>query len=297
MSLRETLIRHQLVINKLRVRPYTWKEIDQFLRQESEIQQYRLYVGQRQFQRDKDDIFSLYGIEIENNRSTKKYWIGTSEETDARHLEAFDVFNLLKVGGNKTGEVSFERRRPQGTENMYGLLHAIQNKLTITFQYHKFYESSGETRKVEPYALKEAKHRWYLLCRDIDKQELRLFGLDRISGIEFTKKKFTKSNEINIENIFRSSFGIILPEEGQQVEEVELSFTPFQGKYIKSLPLHESQEIIHDNEQELRVKLRIYITHDFIMELLSYGKEVKVLHPATLADDLKQQHYQAARQY
>jgi hypothetical protein len=51
-----------------------------------------------------------------------------------------------------------------------------------------------------------------------------------------------------------------------------LSFDDYQGKYIKSLPLHESQQTISDSENELQIKLKLYITHDFIMELLSYGE-------------------------
>ncbi|MFB2120160.1 helix-turn-helix transcriptional regulator [Parapedobacter sp. 2B3] len=297
MSLRETMIRHRLVINKLRLRPHTWKEIDNFLMQESEIQEYKLSVSQRTFQRDIDDIFALYGIEIENDQSTKRYQIRSHDEQDHRYLEAFDVFSLLKMGGNRTTDVSFEKRRPQGTEHLYGLLHAIRNRVQITFQYHKFYEARSETRKVEPYALKEARNRWYLLCHDVGKQALRLFGIDRMSGLEFTKKKFTKPNELDIENIFHSSFGIILPEVGQKVEEVTLSFSSFQGKYVKSLPLHESQEIVEDNEKELVITLRIYITHDFIMELLSFGRDVKAIAPPSLAKILTDSYQSAYKQY
>src|SRR5690606_39234584 len=143
----------------------------------------------------------------------------------------------------------------------------------------------------------EARNRWYLLCHDVGKQALRLFGIDRMSGLEFTKKKFTKPNELDVENIFHSSFGIILPEAGQKVEEVVLSFSSFQGKYVKSLPLHESQEIIEDNGKELVIKLRIYITHDFIMELLSFGKDVKVTAPTSLVKTLKNSYQLAGKQY
>lgn len=49
MSLRETNIRHQLVINRLRQRPYSWKEIDAFLHEASEMQDHKLYVSKRTF--------------------------------------------------------------------------------------------------------------------------------------------------------------------------------------------------------------------------------------------------------
>lgn len=37
-----------------------------------------------------------------------------------------------------------------------------------------------------------------------------------------------------------------------------------QGRYIKTLPLHESQEIILSDEDELRVKLKLRVTRDLI---------------------------------
>src|SRR5690606_2545659 len=117
-----------------------------------------------------------------------------------------------------------------------------------------------------------------LICRDTEKQALRVFALDRMGGLKILDRKYRMRMDLD-ENLFSACFGIILPEQGQQQEEITLSFTPFQGKYIKSLPLHESQLVLTDDENELQIKLHMYITHDFVMELLSYGDRVRVLKP------------------
>ena len=83
----------------------------------------------------------------------------------------------------------------------------------------------------------------------------------------------------------------------EKPEEIILSLDPLQGKYIKSLPLHESQEIIIDNDDELRIKLTLYITHDFYMELLSMGEAVKVIEPVTLIKKLKATYYNCLSLY
>ena len=80
-------------------------------------------------------------------------------------------------------------------------------------------------------------------------------------------------------------------------QDIILSFDPFQGKYIKTLPLHESQQILIDNKDELQLKLNLYLTYDFIMELLSYGEKVKVLKPRSLANEIKAAHQKAVGQY
>ena len=69
------------------------------------------------------------------------------------------------------------------------------------------------------------------------------------------------------------------------------------GKYIKSLPLHDSQEIITDNEDELQIKLKLVITHDFLMELLSFGENVKVIAPQSLVVDVKAVYSNALGRY
>lgn len=104
--------------------------------------------------------------------------------------------------------------------------------------------------------------------------------------MEITKKKFEKPETFDINQYYKYCFGIINSDKTQP-KEVILSFTPVQGKYIKTLPLHESQEILIDNDEELRIKLTLFLTHDFYMELLSYGDNLKVIQPQELINDIK----------
>ena len=66
---------------------------------------------------------------------------------------------------------------------------------------------------------------------------------------------------------------------------------------IKSLPLHESQVILKDNEQELLIKLTLFVTYDLLMEILSYGNNVKVLQPLSLVDEIRDCYENALKQY
>jgi len=191
---------------------------------------------------------------------------------------------------------SAKKRKPQGTENLYGLLHAIKNKFQIKFFYQKFWEDEISHRTVEPYALKEFKNRWYLLAKDGKDNNIKSFALDRLTNLEITNRAFEFPKTYNIEESYRYCFGIISPN-GEEPEEIVLSFDPFQGKYIKSLPLHESQHILIDNEDELRVQLKLCVTLDLIMELLSFGDNMKVLKPDTLTNEIKAAHQKAFEQY
>jgi predicted DNA-binding transcriptional regulator YafY len=298
MSKRESIARYNLIIKKLRKQPATFDEISDYLSLESELQEYNFNVSKRTFKRDLDDIGSLYNIDIIYDFSRKVYFIDFDEqpEVNERMLEAFDTFNALNISDRLSNYIHFEKRRPQGTENLYGLLHAIKNQVQIAFTYQKFWEDEITLRKTEPYALKEFKNRWYVLANDLKDKKVKSFALDRLSNLEITNKKFQLPNNFNVSEHFKYCFGIISPNE-HLPQEVILSFDPFQGKYIKTLPLHESQVILIDNEQELLVKLTLFITHDFFMEILSFGDNVKVIQPDSFIADLKEAYKNVLKLY
>lgn len=298
MSQKEMIIRYSLIINKLRKSPASLQEIQDYLSRESELQDYNFRVSSRTFRRDLDNISSLYNIDIEYDYSQQVYKIKYDEEPEIneRMLEAFDIFNVLSISERLSEFIQFENRKHQGTENMYGLLNAIKYSSRVSFLYQKFWQDQPETRYVEPFALKEFKNRWYLIANDLKDNRVKTFGLDRLSELNITTKKQYREEKFNTHDYFKHSFGIIKSDKIGP-EDVILKFEAYQGKYIKSLPLHESQSIISDNEEGLIIKLRLNVTYDFIMELLSYGRYVKVIQPSSLIEKIKHIYSLALAQY
>jgi predicted DNA-binding transcriptional regulator YafY len=139
----------------------------------------------------------------------------------------------------------------------------------------KFWDDHITERVAEPYALKEFRNRWYLIAKDT---QVKTFALYRLTGLEITKKHFPYPKDFGVNDMFRHSFGII-SSNGSEPQEIILSFSPEQGKYIRTLPLHEHQEAVVDNDEEYRIKLKLCITHDLLMELLSYGEELIIVAP------------------
>lgn len=305
MSKRGYISRYLLILKKLKAKPYSsYEELQNFIDSQTEYLQMQddtLNIGfsKRTFQRDLKEIRNIFGIDIEFSKASKGYYISQSEMENMnfqRMIEAFDMFNSLNIAQDLKPFVHVEDRRPLGTENLYGLLHAIKNKFQINFTYHKFWEEKADQRTVEPYALKEFNNRWYLLSKDLKDGNTKSFALDRLSGLEITKIKFNTGKSFNIEENYRYCFGIISPN-GLNPEEIILSFDPFQGKYIKTLPLHHTQQIITDNEKEVRIKLKLCITYDFLMELLSFGDTLKVIKPASLIKEIKKTLQNSLNQY
>jgi len=299
MSKLETTKRYHLIINKLRTsKRASFAEIAGYLRLQSGIDGLNYNISLRTFQRDIQEIGSIFGIYIKFDFSGKYYFIEEEFELEMsdRFFEAFDLFNALKTKENLSQFVAFDNRHSGGTEHIYGLLHAIRNHFFVSFSYQKFYSDHISERTVEPLALKEYRYRWYLFARDTYDERIKTYALDRFTDLQITNSHFQKDTDFDIAEYLRYCFGVIVPED-EKPQEIVLSFEPFQGKYIKSLPLHHSQKILTDNEEELRISLQLYLTHDFIMELLSLGDTVKVITPQELADELKEKYENALKNY
>lgn len=298
MSKREAVTRYNLIIQKLRRKPSNFQEISDYLRRESEIHGYNYNISQRTFQRDLEDIRSIFNIEITFNRSLKCYAITADDQTQvqSRMFEAFDTFNALNLTERLSEFIHFENRKPLGTEHLHGLVHAISNKLEIHFLYQKYWDTIPNQRKAVPIALKEFKNRWYVIAYDHKDKTIKSFALDRLTELNIQPYKQEIPIHFDLKTHYNNCFGIISPND-YTLERIVLSFIPHQGKYIKSLPLHHTQEIIVDNENELRIALHLYPTEDFIMELLSYGDKLTVIEPTSLIGEMKEIAENMVRKY
>lgn len=298
MSLANVFLRHRFILERLRVKPHTFKQLEHYW-EISEMNIERKELSQRTLQRDIPIIAEVYRVFIKCNRSTQEYRIIDEAEAFSQNLlEAFDVYHALQNYYGKLSEsILFDKRIPQGTQYLSSLLDAIEKQKQIEIHYHKFWGSKEvQIRTIEPYLLKESQRRWYVLALDIDKKLLRIFGLDRIKSIEDMGIKRMYDPPKEIERFFDDSFGVWVDNDRTKAEKVILSFkkqegdsffTPNPAEYLRAMPLHRSQVFIKDTPEEIILSLRVKITPDFVKEILSYGAYVRVIEPQHLADRIK----------
>ena len=292
-------LRHRFIVECLRTKHHSYEDLIRALEKSEEYCDVEPFTD-RTFLRDKQDIEKIYRIKIEYNSSLKAYEITEDNDLYAQNLlEAFDVFRALQNYGNLSEVIQFEKRLPAGTEYLSPLLRAIKEKRQIKLHYYKFWDRSSQTqeRTIEPYLLKEAQRRWYVLAWDVEKKALRVFGLDRIKHLDDERGvKFQHAVPKNVEHYFDDSFGAWVDNEHTQAEEVQLAFkklptdspfVPNPAEYLKAMPLHSSQEVVGETDDEIVLKLHLKVTPDFIKELLSYGKQVEVLAPVHLQKKLQ----------
>ncbi|HEX3539234.1 MAG TPA: YafY family protein [Acidimicrobiales bacterium] len=74
------------------------------------------------------------------------------------------------------------------------IAQACRRSERIRFGYRDGAGNVSE-RRAEPYDLVNADRRWYLVARDLDRQDWRTFRLDRMSGPALTGHRFVRSEE------------------------------------------------------------------------------------------------------
>ncbi|NDV65671.1 WYL domain-containing protein [Bacteroides sp. 224] len=94
------------------------------------------------------------------------------------------------------------------------LINAIRKSVEIEIEYDKYTTpDSRRVRRVQPYALREFRNRWYLLAAEVSASNqagnnLKIWGLDRIRKLTHTNRTFQKDTTFDMKTIFEHCFGI-----------------------------------------------------------------------------------------
>jgi predicted DNA-binding transcriptional regulator YafY len=178
-------------------------------------------------------------------------------------------------------------KRYQGIEYMSDIVDAIRQKHVIKFLYQPFTKKEAKKHTVHPYFIKEYNSRMYLIGKDIHptkETKFLTFSFDRMNDVIKMNQQF-QEEIIDKESYFKSAIGISLPT--TKPEKLVLQFDPAQANYIKSQPIHHSQKIIKDTKTNFTISVELVINYELMALLLSFGDQLKVLKPLTLAATLK----------
>ncbi|AOW16487.1 hypothetical protein LPB03_02950 [Polaribacter vadi] len=210
-----------------------------------------------------------YPIFKDISQAMKKVIDGSNISEDRKEL--FKLENLIEP----------EKHPPiSGIEFIMDLSQAISKRKVIQLEYRRFGKES-KIHKVKPILLKEDKLMWYLIGINIKYDSLITFALDRVNSVLLLDEDFVKV-EFNSAEYFKHSFGITVSYE--EPIEVIISFGPEQADYLKTLPIHSTQQIIKKNKKELIIKVIVKPSYEFFSKIYSYGSNATVISPNSIRD-------------
>ena len=174
-------------------------------------------------------------------------------------------------------------------------MEAMTENQKIRITYQKYTSSQPDTYTLLPYAVKEFAKRWYIVAYCVEREAMRVYGLDRIMSLEILPERFIMEKDFNVDDLFATSFGIYLPEGPGRTITFRTSAT--EARFLRDLPIHSSQEEVSSDENGVTFSIFVCPNSNLIMEFCKYGSRLEVLSPADVREAVASQLVTAAGLY
>ena len=191
------------------------------------------------FNRWREAIFSQFGIIIscpeDIDEDELKKWM----------LDSFAVCNLISENLSLKDRI-IVNQIPSARNHLAALLEAMRENRVMAITYCGFNKTKSYRFTIEPYCVKLFENRWYVLARNVQYDNLRIYGLDRIEELNITADTFKLPKDFSATDYFSNYYGII-SDSNIKPERIVIRAYRDHIPYMKSLPLHQSQKLLEDN--------------------------------------------------
>lgn len=248
------------------------------------------------FHNHKNAIQQMFDINIECNRKGGYlYYIEHAEDMERGGvrtwlLNTFAVNHLINESHHFKRRILFEKI-PSGQRFLTQIIEAMRDNRTLEMSYQSFWNETAHTFEVAPYCVKVFRQRWYVLACSTSDDRLRIYALDRIRELRTSEHLFVLPEDFDPQAYFVDSLGVVV-DGNCKPERVRVRVLGIQRQYLRTLPLHASQQEteITDNSSVFEFYLRP--TFDFEQELLTHAAntdgQIEVLQPQWLREEMRQ---------
>ena len=244
----------------------------------------------RTFKRWSDNIWNLFGLIISNEHCGDYcYIIENIEDITDGGLQSW-LFNTFTVSNALTGCMSLKDRIqleyvPSGELYLQSIIEAMKENRMLNITYYSYWRNEEYNFDVQPYCVKLYRQRWYMVALSEGYDEPRIYALDRIRQLSVTDVTFKMPKNWSAEQYFDGCFGIIANKDIHK-QIIKLKVMADQARYIRDLPLHESQQEIERNDDYSIFQYYLRPQFDFVQELLHSGDAIEVLQPSSLRHEM-----------
>ena len=258
-------------------------------------------LEQKAFRRLDDTGFTLAELSaLYFSRTLVECLAGTPFERDVR--SAFDKLSAALTPGMKQfldrmplvmqakAEPGAQAAAPR-TKEVAQLVEATMQHRRVTMRYHSFSSNREKTYVLEPYRLLFGQGGLYVIGLVPEYGTLRTFAVDRIEQLSLTEERF-EPLELP-DDAFAHSLGV---NQGTP-ERIEIAFGATIARYIRERVWHPSQQISEQSDGGLH--LTLHVVNDWALKswILGFGGLARVIVPAGLAAEIRQELDAALKQY
>lgn len=254
-------------------------------------------LPRRTFDRWRKEIYDDFGVKIECNRSTNKYYIEHIDEWregDVRSwlLDAMAVSMLLDEREALEGRILLEQI-PSGQQFLQPIVDAMKDSRKIEITYQDFSDAEPRTVVIAPYFVKLFERRWNVIGnvggQEELQEELHRFSLDRVHSVKVLNEEFTMPEDFNAAAYYSDCYGVTHYDvfgDTPKATRIVLRISAIQRDYIRTLKIHHSQREIVTTDEYSDFELYLRPTYDFMQFVLTLHEHAEVIYPAELRQKL-----------
>lgn len=258
-----------------------------------------IVVYDHKYYRYSDADYSIMSMPLSQN----DYEVMQEAVDMLRQLEGFDQFSEMSdVVSRLQDKLSISRnnRKPiihfdsvpdlKGLKLLEPLYNYIVRKQTLKIVYQSFNAKQPSEYILFPYILKEFRNRWFLFGSKAGDMMLYNLPLDRIVSVEAVDDiLFCENPDFDSEHFFDDVIGVS-KNINDTPRRVKFWASPEQSKYIKTKPIHRSQQLIEENPEDGSCLFQIDVVINFEMYsvFMSYGPGIKIVSPPRAVSFMKE---------
>lgn len=245
-------------------------------------------MTRRTFYNYREGAEIMFDVNIKCDPVTYEYYIEPIDVESTRDLQQW-LFDTLSVNYVARHSADMSQRIlpdkiPSGNDYLSVIVGAMKECRVMRVGYHAFWKMEPQEVLLEPYFVKSFRKRWYVVGYNRIDGQVKTYALDRIVDIALSTEPYEMPAEFVPKEYFAHAFGVM---RGERVEDIRLRVTPRQAQYLRALPLHESQQECEVADHYVDFTYRMYVTYDLVQELMSLGREVEVIAPQSLREELR----------
>ena len=219
----------------------------------------------RTLQRDIRSIEQVFGIEIRNRKGYGYYIASVPDKTEmfAGLLSDYQILTSLEESRGLHEYIIPDHRTPVISIPVNDLVTAIRDRRIIRFSY--YLPLCNEVRQYDgqPYFIKQSQGKWYLLA--VVKDNIRSFDLGRFRSFNVLEQTFERNEDCFPKDQFSNSFGI-WDDENLPIEHIVFSVSQQEWRFMKTYPIHHTQELIEETPDRVTLSIDVRITHDLMRD-------------------------------
>lgn len=237
----------------------------------------------QQFPLNREDLFELqYALSILRNMK------GFKDTSGIENIITKLEHNVTLSSTTQDQIIYFDHSLNEpGQKWLDTLYDHIKEKHVLNITYQPFHLDQAYQRTISPYLIKEYAQRWFLLCWDHEKEDLRNFALDRLLAVEKVLIRYREHDQnLDPDVYFSQVIGVTLPKNSKP-QLVTFRVYGEDTKYIETKPIHASQQRVGERPGSVDYSIKVIPNYELESTFLSFGEQLEVLEPSGLRDKIQ----------